>query len=108
MGSYSKPVEIKNIRGVGIQITWEEGHQSDYSFEYLRVSCQCAACIDEWTGESLIKRESIPGDIHPQEIVPVGNYAIHISWSDGHTTGIYSFDLLRKICPCETCMSMNQ
>ena len=33
----------------------------------------------------------------------VGHYAIRIAWSDGHNTGIYSFDHLRKICPCEPC-----
>jgi DUF971 family protein len=33
----------------------------------------------------------------------VGNYAIHIEFSDGHSTGIYSFDLLRTLCPCEDC-----
>jgi DUF971 family protein len=105
MNEYVRPSEIKNIRGVGIQMSWEDGHLSEYSYEYLRVSCQCAACVDEWTGESLIKREAIPRDIHPEELSPVGNYAIQINWSDSHTTGIYSFDLLRKICPCESCMS---
>jgi DUF971 family protein len=107
MKNYIKPTEIKNIRSVGIQITWEDGHLSEYSFEYLRLSCQCAACVDEWTGESLIKKESIPKDIHPEEISQVGNYAIQMIWSDGHSTGIYSFDLLRKIRPCESCMSLN-
>jgi DUF971 family protein len=63
--------------------------------------------VDEWTGESLINREAIPEGIHPAEISPVGNYAIQIVWSDGHSTGIYSFDLLRKICPCEKCVSLN-
>jgi DUF971 family protein len=33
----------------------------------------------------------------------VGHYAIRIAWSDGHGTGIYSFDHLRKICPCAEC-----
>ena len=33
----------------------------------------------------------------------VGHYAIQIDWSDGHNTGIYSFDHLRKICPCAEC-----
>jgi len=33
----------------------------------------------------------------------VGSYAIRIYWNDGHNTGIYSFDHLRKICPCAKC-----
>jgi DUF971 family protein len=33
----------------------------------------------------------------------MGRYAIRIDWSDGDTTGIYSFDHFRKICPCDNC-----
>ncbi len=33
----------------------------------------------------------------------MGNYALQISFSDGHATGIYSFEHLREICPCEAC-----
>ena len=36
-------------------------------------------------------------------VEPVGNYAIRINWSDGHNTGIYSYDHLREICPCAEC-----
>jgi DUF971 family protein len=36
-------------------------------------------------------------------VEPVGNYAIRIQWSDGHGSGIYSFEHLRKICPCDAC-----
>ena len=36
-------------------------------------------------------------------VEPMGHYAIRIDWSDGHNTGIYSYDYLRKICPCEEC-----
>jgi DUF971 family protein len=37
--------------------------------------------------------------VTPTTIEPVGNYAISIAWSDGHSTGIYRFDFLREICP---------
>ena len=36
-------------------------------------------------------------------VEPVGNYAIRINWSDGHSTGIYSWEHLRQICPCPEC-----
>ena len=39
----------------------------------------------------------------PNTITPVGNYGISISWSDSHATGIYRFEFLRDICPCEAC-----
>jgi DUF971 family protein len=37
------------------------------------------------------------------DVEPVGHYAIRILWSDGHSTGIYSFEHFRKICPCPAC-----
>ena len=38
-----------------------------------------------------------------QAATQVGNYAIQISFSDGHATGIYSYDYLRTQCPCTEC-----
>jgi DUF971 family protein len=36
-------------------------------------------------------------------VEPVGSYAIRINWSDGHSSGIYSYDHFRNICPCAAC-----
>jgi DUF971 family protein len=44
-------------------------------------------------------------DVYALQITAVGRYAISIAWSDGHTTGIYSYETLRQICPCESCQS---
>jgi DUF971 family protein len=63
----------------------------------LRRSCPCAGCIDEWTGEPRLDPASISADVRPQELRPVGRYAIQITWSDGHSSGLYTFDLLRKL-----------
>jgi len=40
---------------------------------------------------------------HPLAIVAVGQYAIRLAWSDGHASGVYSYDYLRRICPCSKC-----
>ncbi len=96
------PVEIEKMEGK-IRVKWADGHDSFYPNPYLRESCNCASCVHEWTGEKVIRPEMIPADIRPTAISAVGNYAIHIDWSDGHTTGIYPFDYLRKICPCPLC-----
>jgi DUF971 family protein len=53
--------------------------------------------VDEWSGEALLDKTSVPDDIHPLKIQPVGRYAIQIDWSDGHSTGIYSFRQLRRL-----------
>lgn len=97
------PVEIRNLKQEGLEIEWEDGHRSIYPSIYLRDKCPCASCIDEWTGRKVLREEDIPKDIRVVSLEAVGLYAIGIQWSDGHDSGIYSFDHLRNICPCEVC-----
>jgi DUF971 family protein len=63
----------------------------------LRDACPCAGCIEEGTGRKILDTASIPADIRALEIRPVGSYAIQIQWSDGHGSGIYSWETLRRI-----------
>ncbi len=42
------------------------------------------------------------------QVEPVGNYAVRIVWSDGHSSGIYSFEHLRSVCPCPQCVAERQ
>jgi DUF971 family protein len=97
-----QPIEIKK-EAEGLRMTWTDGHTGLYPNRYLRINCQCAACVEEWSRTLLVKVDQIPPTIAPVEIRPVGRYAIHIEWNDGHATGIYAFGLLRKLCPCEQC-----
>ncbi len=90
------PERIERIGTEALKILWRDGHESFYPFGYLRSCCPCAAC-----------REFPPGDqptVTPLEIQPVGRYALTIRFSDGHTTGIFSFDHLRRLCRCEACL----
>ena len=80
-----------------LKIVWSDEKESIYKFPELRFACQCAMCKHEFTGEKLIKLENISPDINLIKVEAVGNYAIHIAWSDGHTTGIYSYDYLRRL-----------
>ncbi len=104
MGTQAEtPVEITSLKEEGIRIRWADGHEAVYPALYLRGQCQCASCVDEWSGEKRIKTEQIPEGIHSTSIEAKGRYAVSIHWSDGHDTGIYPFDYLRKICPCAQC-----
>ena len=94
------PKEIGRANQHDVKITWQDGHQSIYPAQALRLNCPCAGCVDETTGALRIIATSIPADIRPLSIEVVGRYAISIHWSDGHQTGIYAFDRLRKLCPC--------
>ena len=64
----------------------------------LRRSCPCAQCVNEWTGQRVLKPESISENIEIRDLSIVGRYALNFRWSDGHETGIYSFRYLRELC----------
>jgi DUF971 family protein len=86
-----------------LRIRWGDEHISDFPPRLLRMACPCAGCVDEFTGERILSPESVPEDIHPLAIHYVGRYAIRFDWSDGHGTGIFPFDYLRRLCPCPAC-----
>jgi DUF971 family protein len=106
------PEHIAISKSAGIKIDWKDGHYSDYSLVYLRDECPCATCTGAHGTEpqksSYSKPELFPmfkPALRMSSVEPVGHYAVRIHWNDGHSTGIYSFDHLRNICPCEGCAS---
>ena len=94
------PREVARANQHDLKIIWQDGHESVYPSRPLRLACPCAGCVDEITGEIRVIPAYMPTDVHPVNVSLIGHYAITIHWSDGHHTGIYSFELLRKICPC--------
>lgn len=101
------PRDVKQVDEATLGITWTDGHESVYPVKLLREKCPCAHCIDEWSGERKIKPGMIPDTIRPLKIKAVGLYALQIEWNDGHSTGIYSYDLLRRLCQCGECRAQN-
>ncbi len=97
------PVEIRRVDERELHITWADGHRTVYATRYLREVCPCAACVNELTGERMLNPKSVRPDIRADEIALVGRYAVKFRWSDGHSTGIYTFQRLRADCPCEGC-----
>jgi DUF971 family protein len=97
------PKSIEKIDDDAMRITWEDGHVSEYTFQLLRQNCPCAVCKDEWTGERLLDPGEVPATLQASRAEVVGNYALSFGFSDGHGTGIYSFEVLRKLCACEEC-----
>ncbi len=69
----------------------------DYPFVFLRGACQCAHCVDEWTGQQLLDTSTIPADILIEKMELVGNYAMRIHWSDGHQSGLTTWRRLREL-----------
>jgi DUF971 family protein len=104
----TEPEHIAVSKSKGIQIDWKDGHCSKYDLRSLRDNCPCATCAGtHGDGETGATRLS-PFQIYKPAlkmlaVEPVGNYAVQITWNDGHSSGIYSFDHLRGICPCLEC-----
>jgi DUF971 family protein len=110
-----KPVDVKVhvSTGAGVDITWSDAHTSHYGFAYLREHCPCATCREEREKHNRVDEKTAGGSAVLPMFKPkataraastVGTYAIQIEFTDGHSTGIYSFEHLREICPCEACM----
>ena len=92
-----RPTEVRHRREEQrVEITWSDGHASDFPYEYLRGWCPCALCQGHG-GERHFVRSVDP---RLEKIEPVGNYAFNLIWSDGHDAGIFSYAYLREICPC--------
>ncbi len=98
------PAEVSpNEDASALRIRWRDEHVSEYPPRHLRLACPCAGCVDEMTGRPILRPDSVSEDIHPIEVSYVGRYALTFRWSDGHSTGIFPFEYLRRLCPCAEC-----
>ncbi len=87
------PTDIKLKRAERIlEISWRDETPRRYDVKQLRCACACAGCVDERTGVRTLDVEAVPDNIGITHMALVGNYAIKFSFSDGHDTGIYSWD----------------
>jgi len=96
----NNPVEVRHEKGARrVVITWDDDHVSAFPLDYLRSWCPCASCQGH---DPVAKYLGLSGQ-EMTHLEPVGNYALAPTWQDGHDTGLYSFRLLRQLCPCEEC-----
>ena len=93
-----------NRQDDGLRIEWDQsGHEAFFPARALRLACPCAGCVEEMSGQPLLNPATVPLDIRPASVALVGAYGIKIQWSDGHATGIYTFERLLSACPCARC-----
>jgi DUF971 family protein len=97
-GPAIEPREIMQEGDAGLRITWADERVCRFDAPTLRRACPCAQCVNEWTGERMLKPEAVSDELTIQDLALVGRYAINFRWSDGHETGIYSFRYLRELC----------
>ena len=95
-----RPLDLQQIGGE-IAIRWDDGSEQFISLETLRRACPCAGCKGEVDilGQ-LHKGREVGLSAHSfrlQGLKSVGTYAIQPIWGDGHSTGLFSFDYLKRI-----------
>jgi ATP-binding protein involved in chromosome partitioning len=79
-----------------LSVLWQDGRQDDFDARDLRLVCPCAMCVDEMSGKRTLDPNKIPLDVGFKTIANVGRYALSVSFTDGHSTGIFSFERLRR------------
>jgi DUF971 family protein len=86
-------------------VRWLDQHESVFDWEYLRWRCPCAECSGEGGTPGVLDSLKMfrPGQTDMVDINLTGRYAVTPVWGDGHDLGIYSFRMLRAICPCKSC-----
>lgn len=97
-GPAVEPREIMQQGDGALRIAWGDEHVCLYRAPALRRACPCAQCVNEWTGERMLRPETIPDAVGIADVEIVGRYALTFRFGDGHQTGIYSFRYLRELC----------
>jgi DUF971 family protein len=95
------PVELRAPHGArSLEIDFADGHTAVYPHDILRGYCPCAIC----QGHQGPVRYVPGGNLELTDIAEVGDYALRLTWADGHATGLYTFNFLRELCSCLTCL----
>ncbi|BDS08689.1 hypothetical protein NT6N_37290 [Oceaniferula spumae] len=88
------------VIGNELALSWGDGRENFITLEKLRQQCPCALCQGE---PDALGRVVKPSVIHTERsfqllsLTQVGGYALQLKWADGHSSGIYTFDLLRSL-----------
>ncbi len=95
-------VEPKTLQLIGneLAIAWNDGGESYLALEFLRRACPCASCGGEPDVLGNVVRPQVsytPASFELAGWQLVGGYAVQPRWADGHGTGIYSYQYLRRL-----------
>ena len=92
------PTNIRALQGdQALELTWDDAPPVPLPYHTIRAECPCASCRDEWTGQRILDPASIRPDLIVDSMEPVGSYAVRIGWSDGHSSGLYTWETLRRL-----------
>jgi len=92
------PVRVKMNDKQDLLIKWDDKSETSISIRFLRKNCPCATCVAERAKQGKFYIPLLePNQILISEIKIVGNYALSITWGDGHNTGIYEYSFLKNL-----------
>ncbi len=92
------PVRVKMSDKQNLLIKWDDKSETSISIPLLRKNCPCATCVAERDKQGKFYIPLLePTQILISEIKIVGNYALSITWGDGHSTGIYEYTFLKSL-----------
>ena len=91
-----------------LEIIWKDEHVSRFPLHGLRKACPCVYCKGGHANMSTPTDPAVffekPSRIWSiTQLTPTGNYALQITWNDGHNSGHYRWEMLRSLCPCKEC-----
>lgn len=92
------PTTVEPNNDTSLRLGWSDGRAFVVPYLELRYLCPCASCVDEHSGQRMIRREDVDPAVRPRNVRLVGRYALQFDWSDRHETGMYGFDRLREAC----------
>jgi len=93
------PTELRAPKGARVmEIDWADGYRGRIPHRVLRGFCPCAECQGHQGPIEYVDAEGNDLALELADIAEVGQYALSLTWADGHRTGIYSFRYLRELC----------
>ncbi len=103
--TFAKEISV-STEAQTLTIEWADGHTSVYALEGLRTACPCVECAG---GHEFMGLPADPRVFEKKptrtwtitELREMGHYAMQIVWGDGHDSGIYRWEYLRDLCPCQ-------
>ncbi len=92
------PTNIKALQTEQVlELTWPDNRVDRLPYRHIRSYCPCASCRDEWSGERILDPRTISPSIKLEGMEGVGNYAVRLVWSEGHSSGLYTWETLRSL-----------
>lgn len=92
-----EPPDVLVERDKGLTVRFSDGVEGEFSLMQVRLACPCATCRSlRDVGEDVWPRPGSPNPLRIEDAELHGAWGLRLTWNDGHGTGIYPFELIRR------------